>query len=40
MLQQLEAKGLISRRRSPADERQVLARQLRKLAEVITAADR
>ena len=77
MLQQLEAKGLVSRRRSPADERQVLAsltdeglgelrllrarlrerqakallqfapeerrqlaRQLRKLAEVITAADR
>ena len=77
MLQQMEAKGLVSRRRSPADERQVLvsltdeglgelrllrarlrerqakallqfapeerrqlARQLRKLAEVITAADR
>ena len=77
MLQQLEAKGLVSRRRSPADERQVLvsltdeglgelrllrarlrerqakallqfspeerrefARQLRKLAEVITAVDR
>ncbi|BBJ43914.1 hypothetical protein SSPO_066320 [Streptomyces antimycoticus] len=37
MLQQLEAKGVITRRRSPQDERQVLVRLTEEGAERLTA---